>query len=287
MNSGNGSIRHRPDCPGGPTYEWTGRRGDRIVSCRSCARHQVVSKAADAGGGKRRRRRSRRSSAPVDAPTETGSPQQQAAGHTSDPEPANKPIAAPDANPVPLVGREPGPLSAAGMSTRAIAPTVGAPRETVRRDVLAHVTHSGSPEPGPAAAVTAAVPARHSSPEPEHIDPVTGEVESLDDYWGRVVFEAEATSAVRLVSHVGAPEAEVVDHVFLTSGALAGGPRTEESRPAPQAANGGSGLLPMWFCPAHLDTPVSWRGTGCHPCDRERAKARTRTRKRSRPRREP
>lgn len=49
-----------------------------------------------------------------------------------------------------------GLLSARGMSTRAIAPTVGAPRETVRRDAL-KVTHFGSPEP-------------------ERIDPVTGEI---------------------------------------------------------------------------------------------------------------
>lgn len=41
-----------------------------------------------------------------------------------------------------LVGR----LTEAGMSTRAIAPAVGAPRETVRRDVV-KLTQSGSPDP--------------------------------------------------------------------------------------------------------------------------------------------
>ena len=53
-----------------------------------------------------------------------------------------------------------GLLSGLGMSTRAIAPVVGAPRETVRRDAL-KVTHSGSPAPA------------------ERIDPATGEVLDL------------------------------------------------------------------------------------------------------------
>lgn len=60
-----------------------------------------------------------------------------------------------------------GMLSAAGMSTRAIAPTVGVSDRTAAYDAAAGVQ------------------SLHTSPaEPVRIDPATGEVESLDEWRG-------------------------------------------------------------------------------------------------------
>ena len=78
-----------------------------------------------------------------------------------------------------------GLLSARGMSTRAIAPTVGAPRETVRRDALRQVTHSGSPEP-------------------ERIDLATGEI-----IGGSTVATREGV-VIAEQQHITLPSAKVV-----------------------------------------------------------------------------
>lgn len=76
-----------------------------------------------------------------------------------------------------LVGR----LTESGMSTRAIAPAVGSPRETVRRDVV-KLTQSGSPDPlaeekadGRVVKLTGPGSLLHSEPV-ERIDMETGEV---------------------------------------------------------------------------------------------------------------
>lgn len=87
-----------------------------------------------------------------------------------------------------------GMLSSAGMSTRAIAPTVGVSNYTVNKDQ--QVLDDLTPELEPDAALTAAVTPRYSSPEPEHIDPATGEIETLDDYRARVLTDAEATGKI-------------------------------------------------------------------------------------------
>ncbi|SKF61474.1 Uncharacterised protein [Mycobacteroides abscessus subsp. abscessus] len=75
-----------------------------------------------------------------------------------------------------------GMLAAQGMSTRAIAPTVGAPRETVRRDT--HLTQSGSPDQS------------LNSATRERLNHETGELvpETLDDFQRRVLTDAERTS---------------------------------------------------------------------------------------------